>query len=481
MTAWTPGETIVAPGPRIRITNFGEPQPVGTIQGVVGALLRATWGPLNQAASIDTLADVDDTYGSGLGTDAVREALRGQARTVQAVRVGTGGVLATRTLTDDAALNSVRIDARYVGTRGNALALTLRDSLTDATRRELLVYEVVAGAYTLRETITFLKGDGNTEPAGLVAAVTASGSQWITATLLAPGSNVLAAVGSPTPVALASGVDPTTTGAEYTAALAVLELQDFNVAVLDTNDQTIAATFKAWLDRLRNEGKRVMGVLGEPTSVAFATRIVDSAAHNDPALVYVANGFIGSDGVTREGYLAAARVAGMIASAPVTRSLTYAQVANATSVVGALSKSDVDRAINAGALVFTLSTARVPRIEYGVTTFVTATASLDAGWKKIRRTRTRDSLLNRVHASWEPLIGQVNNDATGRAALRAVAQTIINQMVGDGALLSGRIYDDPARPPAGDIYYAVLEVDDLDSAEKLLLTAAFRYAPPATA
>jgi len=45
------------------------------------------------------------------------------------------------------------------------------------------------------------------------------------------------------------------------------------------------------------------------------------------------------------------------------------------------------------------------------------------------------------------LVGKINNDKNGRATLLAAAQGVINQMVTEGALISGTIYEDPANPP----------------------------------
>jgi len=132
-------------------------------------------------------------------------------------------------------------------------------------------------------------------------------------------------------------------------------------------------------------------------------------------------------------------------------------------------------------LVFTMSAQKQVHIEYGINTFVTPDADHDAGWKKIRRVKTRDNLIDRITATWDPLIGKVNNNADGRATLIAAAQGIINQMVAEGALLAGTIYEDPNNPPAGDSAWFVVQVDDLDSAEKVYITFGFSFSPTVAA
>ena len=310
----------------------------------------------------------------------------------------------------------------------------------------------------------------------MVAAVAASGSPWITATKLADGNKILATVAN---VPMAGGVDPTVSGQSYSDGLTALESESWNVLAADSEDTAIHATLQTYIDRVRSQGKRGVLVVGEPTSVALATRCANAKAFNDPAVVYVANGFAGSDGATREGYKAAARVAGMIASAPVTSSLTHAIVAGATGIVGALANDDVETAINSGCLVFTANSRGRVQVEYGINTLVSLSADQDAGWKKIRRVRTRDNLIERIVAAWDPLVGAVNNDANGQATLMAAAQTVVNQMIAEGALRAGTISLDPANPPSGESVWFVASVDDLDSAETIYLTFQFRFSPVA--
>ena len=470
------GETKVRPGVYVRVTNIGEPQEAIVPQGIVAALFWASWGPLGEVVYLENADAVIDVFGSTGTTDTALEAFRGGCRRVVAYRLGTGGGKALLNLQDDASANVV-IEAKYEGARGNNFAVTIRDSLTDATKRELLLYE----GTTLRQTIPFAKGSG--EPQALVDAIAASNSPYITATKIDDGSGTLATV---TQQSLTGGQDPTVNGESYSAGLSAIEAIDWNVLAVDTEDTDDTATHtlvQAYIDRVRNEGKRVLAVVGavvgEPTSENLENRLAKARAFNDPAIIYVANGFKGADGVVREGYKAAARVAGMVAAAQITESLTHYVVRGATELVGALTNAEIEQAIQSGALVFTMSAQKQVHIEYGINTFVTPTADMDAGWKKIRRVRTRDNLMDRIAATWDPLIGKINNSPDGRATLIAAAQGIINRMIAEGALLQGTIFEDPNNPSVGDSAWFVVQVDDLDSAEKVYITFQFRFAPPA--
>lgn len=461
------GEQKIRPGVYVRVTSSGETAVGAVPQGIVAALFRSSWGPLGKPVVLENANAVSSMFGDDGTVDVILEAFRGGCRQVVAYRLGTGGSKATLNLQNGESVNVVKMEAKYEGKRGNNFAVTVRDSLTDETKRELLLFE---GA-TLRQTVKFDKGAG--EPDALVEAL--KDSPWVVATKLT-GEGSLA---STTQQPLTGGEDPTVTGEDYSAGLSAIEAVDWNVLCVDTNDPVTHAVVQVYIDRVRNEGKRVLTVLGEPISVELATRLANAAAFNDPAVVYVANGFTDTAGNDIDGYKAAARVAGMIAAAAVTDSLTHAIVQGATGIVGALSNAEIEQAIQSGALVFTTSAQKQVHIESGITTFVTPTADMDAGWKKIRRMKTRDNLIERIVATWDPLIGKINNSPDGRATLIAAAQGIINRMIAEGALLQGSIFEDPNNPPVGDSAWFVVQVDDLDSAEKVYITFQFRFAPPA--
>lgn len=462
------GETKIRPGVYVRTQNIGEPPLANVPQGTVAVLFRASWGPLGTVQVLEGgLTQVDSVYVAGGTIDTLKEVFRGGAHKVVAYRLGTGGAKASVNLNDGAATPIVKIEAKYEGTVGNELKVTVRDSLTETGKRELLVYRNTQ----LLETFTF--NAGTDEAQALVDAVNAKGSNWITATKLDVGDGTLANV---TQQALTGGDDPIVSGTDYSDGLTAIEVYEWNVLAVDSEDPSIHSTVHTYIDRVRSEGKRVMAVVGEPTSVALSTRLANAAAFNDEAIVYVANGFKTSSGVVVEGYKAAARVAGRIASAAITESLTHAVIDGATEVVGALTNTEIENAINSGALVFTYNARKQVQIEYGINTLVTPAADQDAGWKKIRRVRTRDNLIDRIVATWDDLVGKVNNNPDGRAALIAAAQGVINQMISEGALLDGMIMEDPSNPPSGDSAWFLIQVDDLDSAEKLYLTFGFRFA-----
>ena len=126
--------------------------------------------------------------------------------------------------------------------------------------------------------------------------------------------------------------------------------------------------------------------------------------------------------------------------------------------------------------MLTVSKSRQIQIEKAINTLVTPDADQDAGWKKIRRVKERFELMDRIDTTLDPMVGKVDNDTDGRAAIVAAAQRVIDAMIGEKKLLAGTVVEDEGNPPRGDMAWFILAIDDLDSIETIYLTYRFRFA-----
>lgn len=465
------GEVKKRPGIYFRVIKTGEGPTVGVTKGSVAALFSSNWGPLGLGSELTSENQVNLTYGGGGNSIVAVQALRGKAKKVLPHRVGTGGSKGTANLFDHnegASIPVVKLEALYVGEK--LIKYEIKESQTE-NKKELRIYD----GDILKETIQFNKGtDGEGEPAALVTAVNQFGSQWIIAAKLADGSKELAVVAK-TPFDL--GQNPSVDTEAYTSAMAAIESkagQGWQVLAVDSEDEEVQTAVQTYVDRLVGEGRRVRTVLGISSTETLTDRLQRGKAFNDYLIAYVINGVKLSDGTVLDGYGAAARLAGMLASADSSISLTGEPITGAVDIVGELTNSQIEDAISSGCLLFSYNAAGQIVIEYGINTYITPDADHDEGWKKLRRVAARFELMDRIAADWATK--RVNNSPDGRATLLAAGQGIINKMIAEGKLLTGQIIVDPDNPPAGDYaYFAFKDLVDLDGAEKLYVTMAFQF------
>jgi hypothetical protein len=455
--------------------NIGEPPKLPDAQGTGAAIIRGTRGPLNQIVELESMDQLTAYFGSSGTTDVVREMFRGGINLVKTVRVGDVSAQATAAVKDDSTSPGVTIGnlfAAQPGTDGNSITYTIRDNLSNTTLRELVIYY----QNQLVQTIPFTKYVTTTDDEGqnLVTAMAQIGSPWVTYQYVVKGSGKFAPV---TNTAMTGGTDPASiTALMYSTALGVLELDhEWEVVAVDVEDSVMQGTVQSWVDRLNSEGSWIISIMGQPTAIPFATRLQNAKAMNDKAVALVINGFTGSDGAVREGMKAAARLCGMMASQNLEEALTYSVIQNAVGIYGNLVNADVVNALNSGAIPLTKNFLGQMVVEQGLTTFNAPTMQLDAGWKKLHRTRIRFAMIRQIQSLWLQLVGKILNDIAGQGMVLGTAQGVVNDFIVRGLIApGGTVTADPVQP-APDTFQVIIRVDDNDVIEHLLAKLQFRW------
>lgn len=464
------GEKKTRPGVYLRYENWGKPPVAGVDDGKCAAVFRSNWGPLGQALVLEQYEDIAKKYGDGgeNGTTAVPlEQFKGGARLVYALRLGTGGTPGSYTIADTAGESVIQMTLKYPGSR--KLAVTIRPTLADPNTSELLIVE---GTEQL-EKLTFSNTENSVD--ALMEAFGTKGSDYFTLTKVKDSEEKLASVDQ---AEITGGTDPTVNNGAYSKAYETLEAYRWNVLSIDTEDTAVQALMQLFLNRIYQGGKFTMGVIGEPTTVDFETRLQHASAYNDYQIVYVGSGFTDISGNVYEGWRAAARIAGLIAGTPSNESITRAAITGAVECTELLTNNQHERAIKAGALMFSVSAANTVWVEQGINTLVLPTAKEDEGWKKIKRVKVRFELFQRLNDTVEPLIGRINNDPDGRMTVVQVSNGVCQTMVAERKLLAGaHVENDSDNKPEGDSAWFVVYADDIDALEKMYYTFKFRFAP----
>lgn len=456
------GESKKRPGVYHRRVNADGMSQSDGLNGVGAGVIKANWGPINMVVDFETSTDVNKIYGSGNTEDLITEMFNGGISSGKFVRIGKGGAAPSVKLTlVDGMTEAGTITGAYVGNR--AFTVTVRDGIS-GDKRECIIYE---------GTAEFAKAEyeaGENEIDALKSALEASTRDFIV-TKAENGSGALAEV---VQKEFTGGTNPTTTAEEYAAGLSALEAEDYNVLCVDTEDTAIHALVAAFIDRTYTGGAFPLACIAEKKSIPLESRMSNSAAFNNEKIHYCLNAAYDADGNEYDGYRLAARIGGMIASVESNISLTHTVVSGLVSTE-AMTNTQVEKALSKGCLVLTENRSGNVHIEQGINTLVSPPESMDNGWKKIRRVKTRFELMRRIITVTEPLIGNVDNDSDGRATIMASAQGIINEMIAEGKLTAGEIREAETNATSVDDAQFEVEVYDLDSAERLYINFLFHF------
>ena len=458
------GERKKRPGVFQRYSNTDFVAVEGGRDGICAIPVQASWGPLGKVVKNTLATDLTKnygagTYGAGYTVPAAVAMFNGGAATVYTYRLGTGGTKASKEI-----VAGLTATAKHPGTM--PLSVAVQEKLGDSTMKQILVYADTA----LVETWNFA-ADGKAEGANLIVAV--AGSAYIDVAGTAATVPVLAAASG----ALEGGANPTVTNEDYSKAFAALEPYYYNAIALDVDDDesmTLSLLLQAYKENAFKLGKSGYAVVGEKTSVAFETRCANSRAFNDAKVVYLGGGYmVGAE--SKDGVLAICYTAGVIASTPSNQGITHEVVSGATELCESLTYRQYEQAIESGMLMLSMSPDGEIWYDSGVNTLVNPAADQDDGWKKIRRVKVRFEMFDRLDRALAPKVGRIPADTDGVADVVQTGQRILNSMVAEGKLFPGAVFcEDPENPFYGDSAWFLIQVDDLDSLEKIYLHYQFR-------
>lgn len=461
------GETKKRPGVYQRHTNTKAYAPTSAQDGICAIPVHAVWGPLGKVVKNTHVSELEKNYGSAPygATNTVPAAaamFNGGASTVYTYRLGTGGTQATKELAE-----GLTATAKYPGTL--SISVAVQEKLGNSAVKQLMVYAGTA----LVETWDFA-ADGKAEGANLIAAT--ANSNYITVTGEAATVPALAVASG----ALSGGTNPTVTNEDYSKAFAAFESYYYNTIALDVDDDenmTLSLLLQTYLSNAYKLGKLGIAVVGEKTSVEFATRCTHAKAFDDAKVVYLGGGYMAGT-ESKDGVMAICYTAGAIASTPSNQGITHKAINGATDLCEALTYAQYTQAIESGMLLLSMSSDGTVWYDSGINTLITPEETTqDEGWKKIRRVKVRFEMIDRLNRELEPKVGRVSADSDGIADIVQAGQRVLDAMANsEGKLMAGASFaEDPANPYNGDSGWFIVQADDIDSLEKIYLHYQFRY------
>lgn len=463
---FTEGEVKTRPGVYQRHTNSGFNAPVSSQDGYCAIPVQAAWGPLGKVVRNIMASDLtknygSGTYGTGYTVPAAAAMFDGGASVVYTYRLGTGGTKASKEIT-----TGLTATAKYPGTM--PVSVSVQEKLVDTTVKKFQVY----AGNSLMEEFSFA-ADGKAEGANLIAA--AKNSKYVDVTGSAATVPVLAVASG----ALEGGADPTVTNEDYSKAFAAFEPYWYNTISLDVDDpdMTLSLLLASYLANAYKLGKLGIAVVGDKTSVDFETRCAHAKAFNDCKVVYLGGGWM-SGTENKDGVMAICYTAGLIAATPSNQGIVHTVISGATELCESLTNAQYEDAINAGMLMVSLSSDGSIWYDSGINTLITPDdKTQDLGWKKIRRVKVRFELINRLDRTLSPKVGRVSAGTDGISDIVQAGQRVVDAMANsEGKLQRGaQFIEDKSNPASGDSAWFIIQVDDLDSLEKIYLHYQFRY------
>jgi hypothetical protein len=454
----------------VNIDTVAPAAPVLNAAGSVGVVLTADWGPINEVVDVVSASEAALNYGpDSTAAWVITQALRGEntadrggAATVRVYRAATSSAAkATVDLANSAAspATAITLSALHEGTRGNSFKATVQANAADASLKDILIYE----GTRLMESYVSLDP---AEIADIVALINDQ-SSLLTAAAGAT-SDPLANVSSS---AFSGGNSGSTlTGTEHTAAQAAFEaVGGFSAfAVHGLTDSTVTGTYKDWTERLNSEGKTFVSVFGGSAGEAASTAITRTT-NLDSAYCVNLWGDLVIDSTTYSSSEMTSRVAGVIAASGATRSVSFAQFADA-SISTPPTNAQVETLVRGSVVPFYFD-GTVVRLQRARTTLRTTSDTMPDKFKSllyVRKVQETLRSLDDVAASFLGAAGFANTD-TGRSAILTAFQTKLDDLAARGvALPGGNVYYDESQDNTGESLYILFTLDMAPGIEQIL-------------
>ena len=419
----------VRPGVYINVKGDGKP----VLTTPLGRLLMFQNKPLGwgKKGIIELTATSDFTALTGhKNTDEVlapvHEALK-NAETVLLLNDFTGGAKATGTKT-----GVYTVNAKYAGEQGNNISVSFVPSpLADGAKTRDVTVTTIFGTKEVDQTKITL-------PLANTEAITAAGltdekqlevhNDYVDITFGTNPAEVtkeLNAKGEyPLYTAIFNGLTQAATNVTLTGGTSgtnnvVNDMDDY----LENEFYTVATTagweessniHKLLVEEIKllreNVGIKVRGVVPNATGVVY----------NYEGVSTVLNGYVLNDGTVITPNIAAARFAGMSASATPDQALTYTQIDDAVEAKPKLNNDKTIEALNAGQIVFTTRSGERVVIEQDINSLTKFTSIKPKDFSKNRIIRTLDEICTNTTQTFETsFLGKVSNNEAGRNVFKA--------------------------------------------------------------
>lgn len=492
---WNPANPPTRPGAYTNFKAAAVARIGAPLAGTVAVPIVNDWGPEGEVVEANSFGEYKAVYGDTITAEGYRagyQAFKGEginnrggaAKCLFYRMVGSSGKAAFVELADTAEAedaDAVVITAKYKGSRGNDLKITVEANANDESKYDIVV--LLDG--TEVERWSYTKATNST-----LAEVVSTKSDWITVKV-----NSSAAALETGSFSLTEGDDGSELEAEdWETMMAALGSRRFSVFVpYDLTDETVIAAVKTWASHPENglnaKGKRFTVVLGHENATLEAA-LEEATALGAEDICYLGgfkvqdSGIVDANGdaVTLTPSTFAPRVAGVIAATGGTASITFSRFADVTLVEGLSDDDDFVDASEGGVITVAEDSNELApvRIEQDVTTYLSDTeAKPKEIFGKLKFVRTMQSFEMAIteFAENKEVIGKLGVNDESREYLIGQYRLILESYEETGEVLTGsRIYisQDPPPTTTDNFIHTVYELTfgrDLQQARGTVIVA----------
>ena len=204
---------------------------------------------------------------------------------------------------------------------------------------------------------------------------------------------------------------------DYQAAFAVMEKQDVQIVVCDSADQSVHQALRTSLENAASARRERIAVVGGHGESA-AQLVAHAAVLNSERMVLVGPDAMDQSGANAGGALAAAALAGVIASGtdPAVP-LNGAEIRGLGGLTEDYSDNDIDLLVRGGVTPLESVAGAISPVR-GITTRTTTGGAADTTWRELTTILIVDDVIPAIRNALRSKFARAKNTARSRSAIR---------------------------------------------------------------
>ena len=454
-------ENKVLPGVYINIKSKPSMNVVMGERGIVAIAKQLSWGEQGKLIEIEGVNNLQLLTGYSQTSPEnlfIRELMRGSNLTSGASKIllwrleETGGAKASLEVED-----GIKISTKYVGKRGNDIAVIISPVLESKNDEGTLYYqwtiEVVVDGLILE---SFTRGIYTGRDAGSVEA-TVKDFMDIESNWIQVSGTETANLETMVATNLTDGKDGTILPSAHNNFISAIAKVNFNVIVYDGEDTITKGAYKSLVNRLCTEEGR------------YCVAVISEYKADSEYVINVSNAFTNEEGVALTTAQATWWVGGASAGANYWESLTYHNVPNASQVEPEYENSELAKRLSAGEFLFFKMDDEI-KVLSDVSSFTSVNVNKSKAFCKNRVVRTIMQICNDLYLGYSKYyIGIVDVNDAGVNLVKAYGIDYLNKVMAKNAIQNFVPDDYQVSQFEIDSMKIAMQIQPVDSLEKIYI------------
>ncbi|AJA42415.1 hypothetical protein AJ85_05645 [Alkalihalobacillus alcalophilus ATCC 27647 = CGMCC 1.3604] len=381
-------------------------------RGTLAIPVRANWGPIKEVVKITSEADILRYFGSDRGDftayKALRLALVGQPRDILAYRLDDGSAKqANASVKNNEGAEVGTLRTKYPTEK--PFNYSVQDDIVDSDLQTLSLYEGTRRIYT----VNFAKGDIEDFANVINGDQT---NEWVIFNKKNGAEGDIENVAN-APLSSGDAGVSGITNADYIDAMQVFETRKIHAFALDgVADSSLQTSVKAWVERLRSHGKKVIAYVGGSLDDTPSEADERSKLFNSEGMVNATENAV-FEGEWISSAFVACWAAGFCTGQQLSESPTHADTPF-TEIKPIRKHDEVLNGLRSGSFMLTYDDDENVIVEKGINTLTSLTDEQNNAWRFIKTVRIMDAIdLDLSAESHQKHTGKVPGNSDGHAAI----------------------------------------------------------------